>query len=106
MKNTVLSPKLPIKRTPRPAVVPPDRGVAPERTFVNGGHSSDPLAEEMGEEAVRAMTSGEDETVAQQRDGLAPNLNVQIDEAIELEETDFEEMVTGEFSRADRPNRV
>lgn len=108
MKNTETSPESPAKpkRTPRPAVVPPDRGVEDERAFLKGARSDDPVVEEMGEEAVRAMTSGEDETVAEQRDGAAPNLNVQIDAAIELEENDLEEMVTGEFSRAEPPRRI
>src|ERR1700761_2728250 len=45
-----------------------------ERAFVNGKHSGDPLAGELGEEAVVAMTTGED--------GLADDLDEPVDEEL------------------------
>lgn len=45
-----------------------DRHAVHERTFVDGPRSTDAVAEEMGENAVRAFTSGEDETEAERGD--------------------------------------
>ena len=45
-----------------------------ERAFVNGKHTGDDLAEELGEEAVVAMTTGED--------GLADDLQETVDEEL------------------------
>ena len=83
---TELPKPTPALRSPRPDVVPPDRGIPRDRAFVNDFSSDDPLAEEMGEESVRAMTSGEDETLAEGRDGVAPNLDLPIDETETLTE--------------------
>lgn len=55
-------------RPPLEAAVLRDRHALHERTFVDGSRSKDAVAEEMGEDAVRALTSGEDETEAERGD--------------------------------------
>ena len=63
-----------LKRAPTHTQPPPeaavlrDRHAVHERTFVEGSRSKDAIAEEMGEEAVRALTSAEDETDAERGD--------------------------------------
>jgi hypothetical protein len=108
MKNTETSPKSPAKpkRTPRPDVVPPDRGVVDERAFLKGARSDDPVVEEMGEETVRAMTSGEDETRTQRGDEAAPDLEAQIDGSTELQDDDLEDIAAGDPLRSSPPKRL
>ena len=68
-----------------------DRHAVHERTFVNAPRSTDAVAEEMGENAVRAFTSGEDETEAERGDGGGE---------LTLEDVDF---VSEETARASQP---
>ncbi len=56
-------------RPPPEAAVVRDRVAPHESTFVDGPRSSDDVAERMGEDAVSAITSGEDETEAERGDG-------------------------------------
>lgn len=92
-----------------PKAVPPessvlrDRAAPHERAFVDGKRSSDPLAEEMAEDAVRAMTSGEDETAAERGDAVNPALKNLVGSDAAITEDDPDEMTTGEFDRAQQP---
>lgn len=83
----------------------PERASAPERAFLSGPRSADALAEEMGEEAVRAMTSGEDETRTQLGDAAVSSAPFADLEEIELDEVDLEEIVSGEYPRPSPPSR-
>jgi hypothetical protein len=80
-----------------------DRAAPHERAFVDGKRSSDPLAEEMAEDAVRAMTSGEDETAAERGDAASPGLQALVGRDAAITEDDPDELTTGEFERARPP---
>lgn len=79
-----------------------DRAAPHERTFVDGRRSSDPLAEEMAEDAVRAITSGEDETAAERGDAALPGLDALIGSDAAITADDPDEVQTGEFDRVSR----
>lgn len=63
-----------LKVAPKTTQPPPeaatlrDRQAVQERAFLKGTRSKDDVAEEMGEDAVRALTSAEDETDAERGD--------------------------------------
>ncbi len=91
--------------SPRSLAAHPERAAEPERAFLRGPRSADAAVEEMGEDAVRAMTSGEDETRAQLGDAAMPSAQFADLEEIELDDIDLEEIVSGEYPRPSPPSR-